>query len=65
MSWRRLHLVLFLIVVVVAVIRIATGNLLGAIVPLIMAVIFGSIAMDYPLVTRLRKIWRAVRRLWR
>ena len=65
MSWRRLHLVLCLIVIVVALLRLATGNLIGAIVPIILAVIFGSIAADYPLWPRLKKIWKLIRRTWR
>lgn len=64
MSWRRLHLMLCLIVVVVAILRLATGNIIGAIIPIILALIFGSIAANYPIVSRIRRIWRLLRKTW-
>jgi hypothetical protein len=65
MTWRRLHWLLCLIAVVVAILRLASGNILGALLPIIMAVIFGSIAADYPLISRLQQIWRFLRKyIW-
>ena len=63
MTWRKFHWLLFLVVVVVAIIRIMTGNLLGALVPIVMAIIFASIAADYPLVSRVKQTWSMARRL--
>lgn len=51
--------------VAVAVVRIATGNLIGALFALVLAVVFGSIGSDYPLLSRLAQCVRLVRRLWR
>ena len=58
MSWRRLNLILFVLMVVVGVLRLFTGNLLGALIPLAVAVYCGSVAFDYPVVTRARQIGR-------
>lgn len=58
MSWRRLNLILFVLMVVVGVLRLFTGNLLGALIPLAVAVYCGSVAFDYPVVTRARQIAR-------
>jgi len=60
--WRRLHLVLCLLMVLVAVVRLATGHLVGAVVPFVLAAVFGSIAFDFPLLSRLRGLWRLLRR---
>ena len=62
MTWRRFHLVLCVICAVIAVLRIATGNYIGAIIPLVLAAIFGSIAADFPLLDRIRRIWRLGRK---
>ena len=64
MTWRRFHLLLCLIMVVVGVLRLATGNIIGAAFALILAAVFGSIAAEYPLLSRLRDVWRLVRRHW-
>ncbi len=64
MTWRRFHLVLCLIMVVVGVLRLASGNLIGAALALLLAAVFGSIATDYPLLTKSREAWRFVRRHW-
>lgn len=62
MTWKRFHLLLCVLVAAIAVIRIVTGNYLGAIIPIILAVIFGSIAADFPILSRLRRIWRLIRK---
>ena len=66
MTWRRLHFVLFLITVVVALIRISTGNIVGAVFTILLALVFASVAFDFPLIDRLRTIWQLAKRyLWR
>ena len=62
MTWRRFHLLLCLIMVVVAVLRLATGNLIGAAIALVLAAVFGAIAAEYPLLSKARDIWRLVHR---
>ncbi len=62
MTWRRFHMGLCIFMAVIALLRIVTGNLIGALIPGAMAVVFGSIAWDYPIFSRLRQIWRLVRR---
>ena len=62
MSWRSLCWVLFILMLLVGLLRLMTGNLLGAFLPLVGAVYFGSIALDYPLVNRIKRIARLV---WR
>jgi uncharacterized protein (DUF58 family) len=62
MTWRRFHLVLCLIMVVVGVLRLASGNLIGAALALLLAAVFGSIATNYPLFTKSREAWRFLRR---
>ncbi len=64
MTWRRFHLVLCIIMVVIGVLRLATGNLVGAAFALVLAAIFGSIAAEYPLLSRLRDVWRFVHKHW-
>jgi len=63
MSWRKLHLILFALMAVVAFLRLMSGNILGALVPLVLAAVFGSIAFDYPLLARVRQLWKLLR--WR
>jgi len=58
LTLRRLQIALCLVMVVVGVIRLLTGNLLGAVVPFVLAAVFASIALDYPVVSRLRQIGR-------
>jgi hypothetical protein len=65
MTWKRFHLVLCIICAAVAVLRIVTGNYIGAIIPIVLAVVFGSIAMDYPIIKRIRQIWSLGRRTLR
>lgn len=60
MSWRRLNLILFVLMVVVGVLRLFTGNIIGALIPLAVAVYCGSVAFDYPIFTRLKQIARFV-----
>ena len=62
MTWRRFHLVLCIVCAAVAVLRIATGNYIGAIIPIVLAAIFGSIAADYPLLDRVKRSWRLGRK---
>jgi phosphatidate phosphatase APP1 len=63
MFYRKLHWVLAAVVLAVAVIQIFTGNLLGAILPLVLAAIFASIAADYPIIRGARRAWKWLRRL--
>lgn len=63
--WRKLHLVLCVVVVAIALIRLVTGNVLGAIIPIALALVFASIAFDYPLWQRLRRLGRLVTRIFR
>ena len=65
MSLKRLQIALCLVMVLVGVIRLVTGNLIGAILPFVLAAIFASIALDYPLISRVRQIARLVRRTLR
>ncbi len=60
MSWRRLNLILFILMVVVGVLRLFTGNIIGALIPLAIGVYCGSVAFDYPIWTRLRQISRFI-----
>jgi hypothetical protein len=62
-TWRRFHLLLCLIMVAITVLRLLTGNLIGAIIPAILAVAFGSVAANYPITSILRRIWDRVRKL--
>lgn len=62
MSWRRFHLVLCLLMAFIAVMRAMTGNIIGAVVPAVLAVVFGSVAFDYPLIKRVRQLWALFRR---
>jgi hypothetical protein len=50
--------------VVIFVLRLLTGNIIGAILPLVLAAIFASVAFDFPLWSRLRKVFRLVRRVF-
>ena len=63
MTWRRFHLVLCLVMVVVFVLRLSSGNLIGALVAMALAALFGSIAFDYPLLSGLRRLWQLGRRV--
>ena len=65
MTWRRFHLFLCLLMLVIFLLRLGTGNLIGAIFPLILAALFGSVAFDYPLLSRLRRLWGLGRRVLR
>jgi hypothetical protein len=49
---------------VVFVLRLLSGNVIGAIIPLVLAAVFASIAFDFPLISRVRRAWRMVRRLF-
>jgi hypothetical protein len=62
-TWRRFQLLLCLVMVAIAILRVITGNLIGAIIPALLAVVFGSIAADYPILSTVRRIWSRVRRL--
>ncbi len=62
MTWRRFHLLLCLIMVGIGVLRLASGNFIGGVIALVLAAVFGSIAADYPLLSRLRGVWRLTRR---
>jgi hypothetical protein len=62
MTWRRFQLLLCLIMVVVGVLRLASGNLIGAAIALALAAFFGSLAADFPLLSRARDLWRLASR---
>ncbi|MFZ5786034.1 MAG: hypothetical protein ACOY3Y_06295 [Acidobacteriota bacterium] len=62
-TWRRFHLLLCLIMVAITLLRLITGNLIGAIIPALLAVAFGSVAANYPLTSVLKKIWDRLRKL--
>lgn len=62
MTWRQLIFLLSIIVAVVAVLRLATGNIIGGVVSAGFALLLWSWAADYPLVKRLRQIWRLFNR---
>ena len=62
-TWRRFHLLLCLIMVAITILRLITGNLIGAIIPALLAVAFGSVAANYPITSVLRRIWDRVRKL--
>jgi hypothetical protein len=62
MTWRRLQLLLCLLIAAVAVIRFLTGNLIGGLITAAIAVLLFSWTTGYPLIGRLRRGWRFVRR---
>jgi len=62
-TWRRFHLLLCLVMVAIVVLRIVSGNLLGALLPLVLAAVFASVAFDFPLMSRARRVWRLLRRM--
>jgi hypothetical protein len=63
MTWRRLHLILCLVLLLVSLFRLATGNFLGGLFTLGLAGLFGFIAADEPLRKRIRGLLRLLR--WR
>lgn len=63
MSWRRLQILLCLIIAAVAVIRFMTGNIVGGLLSAIVAVLLFSWTTGYPLLGRLRRAWRLLRRV--
>lgn len=58
MNWRRFNLLIATLMLVIALVRLATGNLIGAIIPLVLAALSYTSATNYPLLERLRQIWR-------
>ena len=58
MTWKRFHMILCVFMAVVAILRVVTGNIIGAIIPAFLALVFGSIAFDYPIFSRLRRVWK-------
>jgi hypothetical protein len=65
MTWRRFHLLLCLIAVVVGVLRLVSGNIIGAVLAFVLAAVFGSIGADYPLLPRLHDLARMAYKRWR
>ena len=63
MTWRRFHLFLCVVTVVVFVLRLMSGNVIGALFALVLAAIFASVAFDFPLLSRLRRTVRLVKRV--
>ncbi|MCK5800773.1 MAG: hypothetical protein KAI47_26480 [Deltaproteobacteria bacterium] len=51
-----MNLILFILTLVVGVLRLFSGNLIGALIPLAIAVYCGSIAFDYPTARRLKQL---------
>lgn len=62
MSWRRLQIALCLIIAAVAVIRLMTGNIIGGLITAAIAALLFSWTTGYPLLGRLRSVWRLLRR---
>jgi uncharacterized membrane protein YdjX (TVP38/TMEM64 family) len=62
MTWRRFYLGLALLMAVIAIARVVTGNLIGAVIPLLLAAVLFSSATDYPLLQRARQLWRIIQR---
>jgi hypothetical protein len=50
--------------VAIFVLRLVTGNIIGAILPLILAAVFASVAFDFPLLSRVRRVFRLIRRVF-
>lgn len=65
MTWRRLQILLCLIIAAVAVIRFMTGNIIGGLLAAIVAALLFSWTTGYPLLGRLRAVARLVRRAGR
>ncbi|MBW2734416.1 MAG: hypothetical protein JRH20_18670 [Deltaproteobacteria bacterium] len=63
MTWRNLCWTLFILSLVVGVLRLMTGNLLGAVITLALAAYLGSVVLDYPVLKRLKQLLRLLR--WR
>jgi hypothetical protein len=63
MTWRRLNLILFALTAVVGVLRLMTGNIIGAVISLALAAYFGSVAFEFPVIERAKQIWKIMR--WR
>lgn len=62
MSWRQLIYLLAMIVAVVAVLRLVSGNIIGGLITGAIALWLWSWAADFPLVKRLRQAWRLFNR---
>jgi hypothetical protein len=62
MSWRRFQLLLCAVVAAVALIRLATGNIVGGLLSALLALGLFSLATDFPLISRARRIIRLLRR---
>ena len=60
MNWRRLQLLLCLVIAAVAVIRFVTGNIIGGLVSAVIAVLLYSWTTGYPLASRLRRALRVL-----
>jgi len=63
MFYRKLHWVLAAVTLAVGLLQILTGNLPGAILPILLAAVFASIAADRPIIGSARRAWRWLRRL--
>lgn len=62
MTWRRFQWLLCALMAVIALLRLLTGNLLGALIPAALAVIFGALAADVPIWQRAKQLWGLVKR---
>jgi hypothetical protein len=47
---------------VIALLRLLTGNILGALIPAALAVVFGALAADVPIGQRAKQLWGLVKR---
>ncbi len=62
MTWRRFQWLLCAAMAAIALLRVLTGNIVGALIPAALAVIFGALAADVPLWQRVRQLWGLVKR---
>lgn len=62
MSWRLIQLLLCLVVALIAAIRLATGNIIGGLFSAAIAIVLFCWTTGYPLLTRLRRLYRLLRR---
>jgi hypothetical protein len=61
-TWRRFQWLLCVAMAVIALLRLLTGNIFGALIPAALAVVFGGLAADVPIWKRAKQVWGTVRR---
>jgi len=62
MTWRRFQWLLCVAMAVIALLRLLTGNIVGALIPAALAVIFGAVAAEVPIWQRAKQLWGLVKR---